>query len=232
MTAQPFEFGKDGANRARPRRRHDVADCLHGLAECQAVRESGGARESLGEQKRAIGRLSLRDLLDAAILVEETRNGADDVLAHGFEQKVGGLGEIGKYRADRHGERARCGNDRRRLPFRIERPVLQPLLGVKAPAHRIDAFRPVLVQHEFTESRMTLEGQSKQIFHLAFVPVERRTVNEAGNGWDGRYAGIEYAPQRGPRAWRRPCRTYRSATSPGSRSARRSASRMKNRDRG
>ena len=89
MAAQPFELGKDRAQCPRPRRRLDATDRFHSLAERQAVGECGGAGETLGEQKGAVGGLSFRDLFNAAILVEEAGNGTDDVLTHGFEQKVG-----------------------------------------------------------------------------------------------------------------------------------------------
>ncbi len=111
--------------------------------------------------------------------------------SHGLEQKMGGLGEIREYRPDRHREGAGGGHDRRRLPFRIQRPVLKLLPRIEAPAHRIHAFGPVLVQNEFAEPGMTLESQPEQILDFAFVPVDRRAMHQATDGGHRRDARVE-----------------------------------------
>ena len=50
----------------------------------------------------------------------------------------------------------------------------EPLRASKLRRIGIDAFRPVLVQDEFAEPRMALEGHPEQILDLALVPVDRR----------------------------------------------------------
>ena len=112
VMAQSLEFGKQCTQRARPRRHLDLGDRLDRLAEGEAVRKRGAPREALGEEQGVFRRLPFGDLLDAAVLVEEARQGDDHVLADGLEQEVRGFREIGVHRPDRHGEGARRLDDR------------------------------------------------------------------------------------------------------------------------
>ena len=151
VMAQTFEFGKDCAERERARRRLDSANCLDGLTKGQAVCERRYAGKPFGQQQGAIGFLPLGDLFDTSIFVKESRNRADDVLAHCLEQEMGGLGKIREYGADRHREGAGRGHNRRRLPSRVRRAKAHPLRRIETSAHRVDAFGPILVQDEFAE---------------------------------------------------------------------------------
>ena len=71
--------------------------------------------------------------------------------------------------------------------------------AVEIPAHRIDAFGPVLVQDEFAEPRMAFEMQSEQILDFPFVPVERRTVDKIDDRRHGRTIGVEFKLDMDPR---------------------------------
>ena len=52
-----------------------------------------GGGETLGEQQALINVLSLGGFFNPPVLIEESREGANHVLTHGFEQEVDGLGQ-------------------------------------------------------------------------------------------------------------------------------------------
>ena len=91
---------------------------------------------------------------------------------------MGGLGKVREYRADRHREGAGRAHDGWRLPPRIRHAKGHPLRRVEATPHRVDAFGPILVQDEFAEPRVALEGQPEQILRFALVPIEGRSMDK------------------------------------------------------
>ena len=149
MMPQPLEFGCNRPKSACARGRLYPTDCFDGLAEAQPMGERCDAGEAFRKEQGPVYRLSLNDLLDAAIFVKESRNRMNDILAHGLEQKMCGLGEVREHWADRHRETSRSFDDRRRPPCRLRFTGFEPLSHVEVSAHRIGAFRPVFVQNEF-----------------------------------------------------------------------------------
>jgi len=163
------------------------------------MRTGRSAREPLGKKQNAADVLSLRNLLHAAILVEEARDGVDHILTDSFEQEMSRLGEIGKNRSDRHGKGPWRHHDRRWPPFRVCFPMLKTFVCIEIVAHRIGAFRPIFMKDEFPKPRVAFELQAKQVFGFAFMPVCRRSMNKAA---DGRHCGrnrIEFGFDVNPR---------------------------------
>ena len=93
-----------------------------------------------------------------------------------------GLRHAGIFRPNRHYERARFLDDAPWPPVGFRFAVAHSRLQIEMTAHRLDVFLPgVVVQDEIAESRMTFEGETKQVLGLPLMPVGRmHKFNNAG----------------------------------------------------
>src|SRR5581483_5270447 len=169
VVVQALELEEDAADQQRPPARRNVGERPYRLRVRDGVRERAHAAQTLREMQDTIDALPFGGLLDAAMRVEEARLELQDDLPDAAEAEVAGLDDPGMDRTDGHLHHALAPDAGHRL-VRV-RHAGHRARRVEVLPQRVEATRPIVVQHEAPGIGMALGLDAEEVLGLPLVPV-------------------------------------------------------------
>ena len=192
MRVQTFHFQQNGADHLRTLRHHDAHRILNGGGICGAVGKAANAAHTVGQERDfVVTHAGFRQFLHAAVDIEQTVVGIDNVLAVNKQTEVAWFIGGDVQRTDRH-----------HIVFLVAQ-LVDELVGFRIGGRRrtltiihavftqrIEFVRPVIRQYQATLIRQTNWDQTVHIAHFALAP--DRSRNARRDGRELQFIGIHF----------------------------------------